>query len=187
MGYFPSFLPESAFKGVGDSPAAKAAKGAMCQSLTCQGVAGGAAGAASSIGNLFNHISDSKDFCLNPGQAAGNTGFQIGKNFLNLFGGLGDLVMGGISNPLGDMQKKLSQLNQQYEQNFKQYTQAFAAAQVSFDEEIITTLPIMNSASSKNTQFYYEVISEKEQLDRIYILFLFIYIIIVIVYIMIHK
>jgi hypothetical protein len=187
MGFFPRFSPEAAFEGVGDSPAAQAAKGAMCESLTCQSAVGGAIGAATSIGNLFNHISDSKDFCLNPGQTAGNTMFQLGKNFLNLFGGLGDLTMGQAHNPLGDMQKKLSRLNQQYEQSFKQYTQAFASAQASFDEEILKTLPIMNSASSKNTQFYYEVISEKEELDRIYILFLFIYIIIVIIYIMIHK
>lgn len=187
MGYFPTFSPKAAFKGVGDSPAAQAAKGAMCESLKCQAAAGGAIAAATSIGNLFNHISDSKDFCLNPGQAAGNTIFQIFKNGLNLFGGLGDLTMGGMNDPLGNMQKKLSKLNQQYEQSFKQYTQAFASAQTSFDEDILKTLPIMNDASTKNTQFYYEVISEKEQLDRIYILFLFIYIIIIIIYIMIHK
>lgn len=187
MGYFPTFKAENAFKGIGNSPAAQAAKGAMCESLKCQSAVGGATGAAISIGNLFNHISDSKDFCLNPGQTVKNTAFQIGKNFLNLFGGLGDLTMDQVHNPLGDMQKKLSKLNQQYEQSFKQYTQAFASAQASFDEEILKTLPIMNSASSKNTQFYYEVISEKEQLDRIYILFLFIYLIIVIIYIMIHK
>ena len=187
MGFFPKFSPEAAFDGVGDSPAAQAAKGAMCEGLKCQAAMGGAIGAATSIGNLFNHISDSKDFCLNPGQTAGNTTFQIFKNGLNLLGGLGDLTMGGIHNPLGDMQKKISKLNQQYEQSFKQYTQAFASAQTSFDTEILKTLPIMNSASSKNSQFFFEVISEKEELDRIYILFLFIYVIIIIIYIMIHK
>ena len=187
MGFFPPFSPEAAFNGVGDSAAAQTARGAMCEDLKCQAATGGAIGAATSIGNLFNHISDSKDFCLNPGQTAGNTIFQIFKNGLNLFGGLGDLTMGQAHNPLGDMQKKLSQLNQKYEQSFKQYTQAFASALTSFNKDILKTLPIMNDASTKNTQFYYEVISEKEELDRIYILFLFIYIIIIIIYIMIHK
>lgn len=185
MSIFSKFTAEGSFKGLGSSPAANAAKGVMCETTQCQALAGGAIGAAGAVGNLFNHISDSKDFCLNPGQAAGNTAFQFLKNGLNMAGGLGDLIMGGIHNPLGDMQNKLTKLNQQYEQNFKQYTQAFASAQVSLDEEIVNALPIMNDANSKNNQFYYETLKEQEQLDRIYIIFIFVYIVIIIIYLFI--
>jgi hypothetical protein len=170
---------------LGNSPAGVAAKNAFCSTTACEAGIGAGVGILASAEDIFKGIKDSKDFCLNPAQAAGNTAINFFKNVGNIFGGLGDLFLGGKS-PLDQMQKKVSNLNYQYQQNAQQYSQLFAQNQLKFDDKLVDTLKTMNKANSINTQFYFEMVSEKEELDRIYIIFLFIYIIIIIFYILIE-
>lgn len=184
----PLLTGEQVAGNLGNSPAGKAVKGAFCESESCQGKAGAAIGILASAEGIFKGIKDSKDFCLNPAQAAGNTAFNFVKNGLNVFGGLGDLFFNGINqkSPLERMQDEVSQNNNDYQQYSQQYTQLFAQKQLEFDDHLVETLNTMNKANSVNTRFFFEMVSEKEDLDRIYIIFLFVYIIIIIIYILIE-
>ena len=107
------------------------------------------------------------------------------KDSLNVVGGLGDLIFNNIPgiNPLDNLQSQLTQVNQEYEQTFKTFTQKFASEVANFDTNVVQAFQDVADYSTKNTAFFFEMLSEKEQIDRIYIIFLFIYIFIILIYI----
>jgi len=152
-----------------------------------EAAAGAFIGTAASIKSAFDAATKGgNNFCLNPGEAAKNAGMNFGKNMLNVVGGLGDLVFDNIpgnQNPLDNLQNQLTQVNQEYEKTFKTFTQKFASVQGKFDENVVKAFQDVADYSTKNTAFFFEMLSEKEQIDRIYIIFLFIYIFIILVYI----
>jgi hypothetical protein len=152
-----------------------------------EAAAGAFIGTAASIKSAFDAATEGgNNFCLNPGEAAQNTAMSFGKNMLNVVGGLGDLVFDNIpgnQNPLDNLQNQLTQIQQEYEKTFKTFTQKFASVQGEFDEKVVSAFQDVADYSTKNTAFFFEMLSEKEQIDRIYIIFLFIYIFIILVYI----
>ena len=152
-----------------------------------EAAAGAFIGTAASIKSAFDAATKGgNNFCLNPGQAAQNTVMSFGKNMLNVVGGLGDLIFDNIpgnQNPLDNLQNQLTQVNQEYEKTFKTFTQKFASVQVKFNDNVVQAFQDVADYSTKNTAFFFEMLSEKEQIDRIYIIFLFIYIFVILVYI----
>jgi hypothetical protein len=152
-----------------------------------EAAAGAFIGTAASIKSAFDAATKGgNNFCLNPGEAAKNAGMNFGKNMLNVVGGLGDLVFDNIpgnQNPLDNLQNQLTQVNQEYEKTFKTFTQKFASVQVDFNNNVVQAFQDVADYSTKNTAFFFEMLSEKEQIDRIYIIFLFIYIFVILVYI----
>lgn len=156
-------------------------------SMKKEAAAGAFIGTAASIKSAFDAATEGgNNFCLNPGEAAKNAGMNFGKNMLNVVGGLGDLVFNNIpgnQNPLDNLQNQLTQVNQEYEKTFKTFTQKFASVQVDFNDNVVQAFQDVADYSTKNTAFFFEMLSEKEQIDRIYIIFLFIYIFVILVYI----
>ena len=147
-------------------------------------------GTGASIAKSWDKITNggNNNFCLNAGQERDNVLMSAGKNSLNVLGGLGDLAFGAAGDygksPLDKMQEEVTQLNQEYEATFKQFVQTSAANMNEFNEHVIGTFKDIFAYSTKNSAFLFEVVSEKEQIDRIYIIFLFVYIVIILIYIL---
>ena len=149
----------------GQSRAGKAMAGSF--------VAGGAAAGIAS--GIIRGLQDTKDFCLNPAQAAGNAAANFGKNMLNIFGGLGDVIFGaaGYKTPEESMKEQVTLINQKYRTSFDSFTMAFASAQASFDEEIVSTMEAMNNTNHAIEFYYKEMLQEEIDLNTIRIIFLF--------------
>ena len=131
------------------------------------GSAMAAAGAAAGLTKgIIDGISNSQNFCLDPGKAAANAGENFAINLGNIFGGLGDVIKNAIpggKTPLEEMQNQVTDLNNQYRATFDNFTTSFASAQASFDEDIVDALQEMNTTS--NTILTYFRLIEDEKIE----------------------
>lgn len=181
-----SFLSE-----LGESQAGKTIGGLtkMCKDTTGEIKCGTTIGAIASIGSIVHGIQNIDDYCLSPSKTAENVTSNFLINMGDAFGGWGSMISGifNYQTPEQKQQKKLAQLNQQYEDTFKKFVAKFAATDTTtlsmMEEEVQNTYKV----SLLQSKLYYNIVNNKETIDRIYIFFLFLYIIIIIIYIMIHK
>lgn len=176
---------------LGDSEAGKTIKGLT---KTCEGTkgeikCGATAGAIGSIGSIVNGIQNIDDYCLSPSKTAENVTGNLLINMGDALGGWGSMVTGifNYQTPEQKQQKTLAKLNQEYEDTFKKFVAKFAATDTTtlsmMEDEVQNTYKV----SLLQSKLYYNIVNNKETIDRIYIFFLFLYIIIIIIYIMIHK
>lgn len=178
---------EELVSGLGNSAGANKARSIIgCKSKTCQATTGAVTGIASIGKNIWDGVHHIDEYCLNKGQTAQNIGFNIGKNLLNLAGGLGDIVFSNVKSPLQKIQDDTTNDQQQFQQNFQQFVQVYATANNKIETGMLQTIKDVFAASTTNTLFYNEMINEKETIDRIYIIFIFIYLIVLIFYILIE-
>ena len=159
-----------------------AAGKAMARSLV------GGAGALGMGAGIYKGIEDAKDYCLNPGKTTENVGMNFLKNFLNIAGGLGDVIFGaaGYKTPEESLKEQVGYLNQQYRSSFDSFTMSFASQQSSFDENIVSTMEDMNLTNNAIELYYKDMLQEEIDLNTIRILFLFIFIIIIYLFILIR-
>ena len=163
----------------GNSRAGKAMAGSL--------VAGGAAFGIGS--GIIKGLQDTKDFCLNPGKAAENAGANFGKNLLNIFGGLGDVIFNaaGYKTPEESMKEQVTLINQKYRTSFDSFTMSFASAQASFDEDIVSTMEAMNKTNHAIEFYYKEMLQEEIDLNTMRIIFLFLIILVIYIFLIIKK
>ena len=163
----------------GDSAAGKKMGGAFALGGAALGITSG----------IIKGLQDTKDFCLDPGQAALNTGENFGKNFLNIAGGLGDVFFNAIGKktPEESLKEQLTLLNQQYRTSFDSFTMSFASAQTSFDEDVVSTMEAMNKTNHAIEIYYKDMLQEEIDLNTIRIIFLFLIIFVIYIFIIIKK
>jgi len=148
-----------------------------------------AAGAAAGLGKgIVDGITDSKDFCLKPGDAALNATENFFVNFGNIAGGLGDVVKGlfpgGGKTPEESMQDQVAYLNNKYRSTFDNFTTAFASAQSSFDENIVDSLEKMNTTNHTILTYFRLIEDEKIEMNTYRIVFIFILFIVLYIYLL---
>lgn len=176
---------------LGESQAGKTIKGLAknCTGTKGEIACGTTAGAISSIGGIVHGIQNIDDYCLSPSETANNVTGNFFINMGDALGGWGSMFAGvfNYQTPEQKQQKKLAQLNQAYEDTFKKFVAKFAATEANtlsmMEDEVQNTYKV----SLLQSKLYYNIVNNKETIDRIYIFFLFLYIIIIIIYIMIHK
>ena len=147
-------------------------------------------GAALGVGSgIIKGLQDTKDFCLNPGKAAENVGANVGKNILNIFGGLGDVIFSaaGYKTPEESMKEQVTLINQKYRTSFDSFTMSFASAQASFDEDIVSTMEAMNKTNHAIEFYYKEMLQEEIDLNTMRIIFLFLIILVIYIFLIIKK
>lgn len=160
---------------MGESAAGKAA-----------GTMGATTAAALDLGKgIIDGLSDIKDFCLNPSEAAANARDNFGIAFLNIFGGAGDAILSasGQKTPLQQMQDDAKKLQFDYRSTFDTYTQKFDGLVTKTETDLFDTMKIVNKLNSANMTFMEETLDEKIDMNSVYIMFLFMFFTIVYIYI----
>lgn len=172
--------------GLGESEAGLTIKNltSKCNNLKGEISCGTAAGVIGDVGNIINGIQNIDNYCLNPSETANNAAGNFFINFFDAFGGWGSMFAGifNYQTPEQQQQKKLAQLNQENEDLFKKFVGRFAQMDVKtmsmMEQEIQNTYKV----GLLQSKFYYNIVNNKETIDRIYIFFLFLYIVIIIIY-----
>lgn len=146
--------------------------------------AAAAAGAINMFGDVISGIKNRKDFCLNPADAAANAGENIGISILNLFGGLGDAIVGatGQKTPLQKIQDDVKNDKIKYRQTFDALTQKFDSQVVKTDAAFLKSLSDMKLYNAANINFIEEVLEEKIDMNTLYIIFLTVFSLIIYFY-----
>ena len=169
-----SFLSE-----LGESQAGKTIKGlaSKCTGTKGEIACGTTIGAISSIGSIVDGIQNIDDYCLSPSETAKNVAGNFFINMGDAFGGWGSMITGifNYQTPEQKQQKKLAQLNQQYEDTFKKFVAKFAGMTTKtlsmMEGEVQNTYKV----SLLQSKLYYNIVNNKETIDRIYIFFLFVH------------
>lgn len=150
------------------------------------GTMGAGTAAALDLGKgIIDGITNIKDFCLNPAEAAANAGENFGIAFLNIFGGAGDAILSasGQKTPLQQMQDDTKKLQLDYRSTFDSYTQKFAGLVNQTETNLFETMKVVNKLNSANMTFMEETLDEKIDMNSIYIMFLFMFFTIIYIYI----
>lgn len=147
--------------------------------------AAGAAGLFVAGKDIIDGITDAKDFCLNPTEAAANAGENFGISFLNMFGGMGDSILAasGKKTPLQKMQDDTKKYNVDYKNTFDTLTQQFDSLALKTGKEELKVIKDLKNYNAANLAFIQEELQEEIDMNTIYIIFLMIVIFVIYFYI----
>ena len=114
---------------------------------------------------------------------AGNMGFAIGQSLLGITGF--GFVMG--KSPLEKLQDQIQSEQEQTQGLINEGTTIFAKDQVSFNENIIRSVNLVNSSLHNYVNYQNEIIKEKTILNQTYIFGTFILVIIIVIFLSISN
>ena len=114
---------------------------------------------------------------------AANMGFSIGQSLLGVIG-LG-WTMG--ESPLQKLQDQIQSEQEKTQDLINEGTTIFSKLQVSFDENILKSVSLVNSSLHSYVNYQNEIIKEKTILNKTYIFGTFILVLIIVIFLLISN
>lgn len=161
----------------------------MAKSKISGSAAGNAAAAAAGLflvgKDLYDGITDAKDFCLNPAEAAANARDNFLVSFGNMFGGMGDAIMAasGQKTPLQKIQDDTKKYNMEYTNTFDSLTQKFDSLVTQTEGAEFEAMKDLKKYNAANLAFIEEELKEEIDMNTTYIIFLMVLFFIIYFYI----